>query len=96
MGNRTRVSYCFLTPEDYDLTSINRFIVGFSCVPLTAFLPSMIGKCIYTLPVWYLTSCMNIVTDFMIFLIPVFPVLKLQMGSKQKGMLLGLFCLGFL
>ncbi|KAF2017379.1 hypothetical protein BU24DRAFT_149608 [Aaosphaeria arxii CBS 175.79] len=71
------------------------FIVGFSCTPLTSFLPSMEGKCIYTLPVWYLTSCMNIVTDFVVFLIPVIPVLKLHMGSKQKGMLLGLFCLGF-
>lgn len=74
---------------------VQEFIVGFSCIPLTAFLPSMAGKCIPSLPVWYLTSSMNIVTDFMIFLIPVFPVVKLQMGSKQKGMLLGLFCLGF-
>jgi len=31
---------------------IQEFIVGFSCTPLTVFSTSMIGKCIYTLPVW--------------------------------------------
>jgi hypothetical protein len=81
----------------YTLANGNgRFIVGFSCTPLTAFVPGMVGKCIYTLPVWYLTSCMNIVTDFMIFAIPIVPVIKLRIGNKQKGLLLALFCLGFL
>lgn len=91
---------------------IQEFIVGFSCTPLTAFATSMVGKCIYTLPVWCkqnylllcerglifsdLTSCMNILTDFMVFIIPIVPVLKLQMRTRQKLLLLALFCLGFL
>lgn len=90
---------------------VQEFIVGFSCTPLTAFATSMVGKCIYTLPIWCkqnsllreceltssdLTSCMNILTDFMVFVIPIVPVLKLQMRTRQKLLLLALFCLGFL
>ncbi|KAF2689367.1 hypothetical protein K458DRAFT_462316 [Lentithecium fluviatile CBS 122367] len=71
------------------------FIVAFACTPLENFEPKMTGKCIYSLPVWYLTSSMNIVTDFLIFIIPIIPVLKLQMGVKKKALLLCLFCLGF-
>ncbi|KAF2005227.1 hypothetical protein P154DRAFT_355700 [Amniculicola lignicola CBS 123094] len=74
---------------------VQEFIVSFSCMPLTAFTPKMVNKCIDSLPVWYLTSCMNIVTDFIIFAIPVVPVAKLQMRARQKVLLLGLFCLGF-
>ncbi|KAF2712012.1 hypothetical protein K504DRAFT_363733, partial [Pleomassaria siparia CBS 279.74] len=74
---------------------IQEFIVGFSCTPLTTFSTSMVGKCIYTLPVWYLTSVMNIITDFMVFTIPVYPVVKLQMRMRQKMLLLALFGLGF-
>ncbi|KAF2740976.1 hypothetical protein EJ04DRAFT_419179, partial [Polyplosphaeria fusca] len=74
---------------------IQEFIVALSCMPLETVVPSMAGKCIWTLPVWYLTSCMNIATDFGIFVIPIFPVFKLQMRTRQKVLLLGLFCLGF-
>ncbi|KAF2639176.1 hypothetical protein P280DRAFT_55674 [Massarina eburnea CBS 473.64] len=71
------------------------FLVAFCCAPLSIFFPVMVGHCIYQLPVWYLTSILNIVTDFMIFIIPVSPVLKLQLRVGQKIMLLCLFCLGF-
>ncbi|ORY07925.1 hypothetical protein BCR34DRAFT_630871 [Clohesyomyces aquaticus] len=71
------------------------FLLALSCIPLSIIAPNMVGKCIYTLPIWYLTSSMNIATDFMIFSVPVPPVLKLQMRSKQKIMLCGLFGLGF-
>lgn len=73
-----------------------RFIVAFSCIPLTYILPHMADKCIYTLPVWYLTSVMNIVTDFMIFGIPIIPVVRLRVGRSRKYLVLCLFCLGFL
>ncbi|PSN69649.1 hypothetical protein BS50DRAFT_446823, partial [Corynespora cassiicola Philippines] len=45
--------------------------------------------------VWYTTSSMNIVTDFMIFIVPIPPIFKLQMWTRQKLALIGLFCLGF-
>lgn len=56
----------------------------------------MANKCIYTLPVWYLTSAMNIVTDFLIFGIPIIPVIRLRISRSKKYLLLCLFCLGFL
>ncbi|KAF2749001.1 hypothetical protein M011DRAFT_475753 [Sporormia fimetaria CBS 119925] len=71
------------------------FLVGFACTPLTIFKPHMKGKCIYSLPIWYLTSGMNIVTDFLIFGIPIHPVLQLRISKRKKLLLLGLFCLGF-
>lgn len=71
------------------------FVVAFSCIPLTSILPHMADKCIYTLPVWYLTSAMNIVTDFLIFGIPVIPVIQLRISRSKKYLLLCLFCLGF-
>lgn len=73
-----------------------RFIVGFSCIPLVVFLPKMTDKCIYSLPVWYLTSAMNILTDFIIFFIPIVPVCRLRISSQKKILLLFLFSLGFL
>jgi len=56
----------------------------------------MRGNCIYTLPVWYLTSSMNILTDFITFIVPIAPVLKLKLRLRQRLLLLCLFCLGFL
>jgi hypothetical protein len=63
---------------------------------MISFLPKMADKCIYTLPVWYLTSSMNILTDFMIFVIPIVPVLRLRISTRKKILLLCLFSLGFL
>ncbi|KAF2466018.1 uncharacterized protein BDR25DRAFT_238612 [Lindgomyces ingoldianus] len=71
------------------------FLAGLACSPLAAIVPKMADKCISPLPIWYLTSSMNIVTDFMIFVIPVPSVLKLQMRTRQKLLLCALFCLGF-
>jgi hypothetical protein len=65
-------------------------------MPLENFAPNMKGKCIYTLPVWYLTSSMNIFTDFITFIVPMAPVGKLQLRLRQRVLLLCLFCLGFL
>ncbi|KAH8723286.1 hypothetical protein GQ44DRAFT_774116 [Phaeosphaeriaceae sp. PMI808] len=70
-------------------------LLGLACVPLELIIPKMADKCLSTLPIWYLTSSMNIVTDFMIFIVPVPAVIKLHMGKRQKILLCGLFCLGF-
>lgn len=43
-----------------------------------------------------LNGVMNVVTDFAIFAIPVWPVMQLQMPRRRKAQLLGVFCLGFL
>jgi hypothetical protein len=39
---------------------------------------------------------MSMATDILIFSIPIPSVLKLQLPLKQRIMVLGIFCLGFL
>jgi len=72
------------------------FLVGFACIPVSIFDPTRAGKCIETIIVWYLTSVMNIVTDFIIFLTPMKAIKNLQLQTRQKILVASIFCLGFL
>lgn len=71
-------------------------LLGLSCIPLSVIISRMAGRCINTLPIWYLTSTMNIVTDFIVLIIPLPSIVKLQLAKKQKILLICLFSLGFL
>lgn len=69
----------------------------FSCKPISGFWRTDIGAvCLPSLPVWYLNAAGNIVTDVIIFALPVPIVWKLQMPRSQRLSLIGVFCLGFL
>lgn len=46
--------------------------------------------------VYNLNGVLNVVSDFVIFAIPIWPVLQLQMPLRRKAHLLVVFCLGFL
>ncbi len=72
------------------------FLVVFACFPVSIFVPSLADKCIYSLIVWYLTSIMNIVTDFIIFTVPIPAIRNLRLPLRQKILVMSLFCLGFL
>lgn len=67
------------------------------CSPVSAFWdPEVPGKCLNQLAIWYVMASINLVSDFVIFSMPL-PVIKnLQLPKKQKIMLMGVFCLGFL
>lgn len=72
-------------------------ILSLSCLPLTNIIPSMKGKCLPVDPTWYLSSAMNIFTDFVIFLIPIPNLITLRTTNRrQKALLLVVFGLGFL
>ena len=71
-------------------------LVGFACTPIPDLYPERKGHCIQSEVVWYLTSVMNIVTDFIIFVTPIPAIKSLQLRRKQKIMVGGIFCLGFL
>lgn len=71
-------------------------LLGLACTPVAVFFPSREAICINTLTVWYLTSVMNIVTDFLVFLIPMPAIRALQLRRKQKILVTSVFCLGFL
>ncbi|KAK4147793.1 uncharacterized protein C8A04DRAFT_33899 [Dichotomopilus funicola] len=70
-------------------------LLGICCIPITAFVPSMTGKCLDTLPVWYFSSVLNIAIDFLIFAVPLPCVYGMTMHSNQKMMIFSVFCLGF-
>lgn len=67
------------------------------CTPVAAFWDrSVEGTCLNQLTIWYVMASVNLVTDFIIFSMPL-PVIKsLQLPRKQKLMLTVVFCLGFL
>ncbi|TDZ22500.1 hypothetical protein Cob_v004690 [Colletotrichum orbiculare MAFF 240422] len=71
-------------------------LLGTSCLPMAAIVPSTASFCLDTLPVWYFSSAMSMATDVMIFCIPLPSVFRLKLPAKQKALLCGVFSLGFL
>lgn len=73
-------------------------IVIFTCTPIETFwLGKEVtgGKCMPNLPFWYINAAGNIVTDVMIFIIPLPALGSLNLRKQQKLALIGVFCLGF-
>ncbi|KAJ4389543.1 hypothetical protein N0V93_007013 [Gnomoniopsis smithogilvyi] len=66
------------------------------CTPVAFFWDSSLqGTCLNQLAIWYVMAAINLVTDFVIFSLPL-PVIKsLQLPKRQKALLMGVFCLGF-
>ena len=75
---------------------VQAVLLGLSCLPIGYIVPSMATICLDTLPIWYFSSGMSMATDILIFAIPIPSVLKLQLPLKQRIVVLGIFCLGFL
>jgi hypothetical protein len=71
-------------------------LLGLSCLPLAVMVPSMADKCLNTVPVWYTSQTLNVVTDFIIFSVPLPYVYKLTMPKREKVLVFGIFSLGFL
>lgn len=67
------------------------------CTPVDAFWDTSVqGKCLNQLAIWYVMAAINLVTDFVVFSLPLPVVKSLQLPKRQKIMLMGVFCLGFL
>lgn len=66
------------------------------CYPVAAFWDTSVeGQCLNQLAIWYVMAAVNLITDFVVFSLPL-PVIKgLQLPRRQKAMLMGVFCLGF-
>lgn len=75
---------------------ITEILVGLACVPVALFIPSRADECIEASIVWYLTSAVNIVTDFLVLIVPIPATWALQLRRRQRLMLTCLFGLGFL
>ena len=67
------------------------------CHPVAKFWNSSLeGHCISQLGVWFSNATLNILTDAMIFLLPMPALKKLQLPTRQKYGLMGVFALGVL
>ncbi|KAF2225704.1 hypothetical protein BDZ85DRAFT_294173 [Elsinoe ampelina] len=74
------------------------FSTVFQCTPVPYAYDKRIngGHCINLSASWYANATFNIISDFVITLLPMPVVSKLQMKTREKLMLCGLFALGFL
>lgn len=79
------------------LWSISQLLVViFTCTPVHKFwLPDTPGTCIPNLPFWYANAAGNIVTDIIIFVLPLPPLSRLKLRRGQKYGLIAVFSLGF-
>ena len=76
---------------------VQLFTAIFTCVPIAAMWDSSVkARCINRLAVWYTNAAVNIVTDLVVFTLPLPLLGSLKLPTKQKAVLLGVFCLGFL
>ncbi len=75
---------------------VQDLVLGLTCVPLSFLIPSTASWCLDTLPLWYFSSAMSIASDAAIFTIPLPSVWNLQLPRKQRLLVFGIFCLGFL
>ncbi|KAK7754475.1 hypothetical protein SLS62_003495 [Diatrype stigma] len=72
-------------------------LLALICIPVASFWDDRIeGKCLNQLVVWYLNASVNLVTDLIVFSMPLPVINRLQLRRYQKNMLWGIFCLGFL
>jgi hypothetical protein len=79
------------------LWSISQLLVViFTCTPIHKFwLADTPGTCIPNLPFWYINAAGNIVTDVIVFVLPLPALGRLNLRKSQKIGLIGIFCLGF-
>lgn len=72
------------------------FLLSLVCIPVAAFWdPTVEGRCLPFLLIWYVMAGVNLVTDFAIFSLPLPVINSLQLPRRQKMMLLIVFGLGF-
>lgn len=78
--------------------SLSQVFVGiFICTPVQGFWDTTIeSKCIPNIPQWYINAAGNIITDVAVFLLPLPAIWGLTLAKRQKALLMGIFCLGFL
>lgn len=73
------------------------FLQSLMCLPVAAFWdPTIGGRCLDRLLIWYINASVNLATDFIVFSLPLPLISRLQLRRPQKIMLFLIFCLGFL
>lgn len=75
---------------------VQSILVSFACVPMSVIRPSLADKCLDSLTIWYVAAGINIVTDFIVWLLPLPLIQSLQLPMRQKTLLCMVFGLGLL
>ncbi|KAJ4417854.1 hypothetical protein N0V82_005911 [Gnomoniopsis sp. IMI 355080] len=73
---------------------VQSILVAFACVPMSIIHPALAGKCLDSLTIWYIAAGINIVTDFIVWLLPLPLIQSLQLPMRQKALLCMVFGLG--
>ncbi|KAK0631316.1 hypothetical protein B0T14DRAFT_532138 [Immersiella caudata] len=94
-GGRTRIVCLYLLVFLALWGVTQSVLVAFACVPTSLFIPSQVPVCLDSLSIFYLTSIMNIITDFIIFSVPLPAIRSLHLPPRQKILVTSIFCLGF-
>lgn len=92
---RRIILVCMVLITGWSLSQL--FISIFTCTPIHRFWDRTVttGSCIAAIPQWYINAGGNIITDIIIFLLPM-PVLKnINLRRPQKIIVMGIFSLGF-
>lgn len=74
------------------------FTSVFSCVPVHAYwhvLEQAKAKCIPTMILWYVNAAFNILCDFLVAVVPIRAIWKLQIPVQQRLALLGILTIGW-
>ncbi|KAJ8114955.1 hypothetical protein OPT61_g3276 [Boeremia exigua] len=66
----------------------------FACVPVHAFWTKEPAHCIDQFAMWFTNAAINITTDFIIIILPMPVIRRLQLGKRQKSALIGIFAVG--
>ncbi|KAM5357349.1 hypothetical protein ACJZ2D_016360 [Fusarium nematophilum] len=77
--------------------ALSQVLVGiFICWPVQGFWDKTLdARCISNQPQWYINAAGNILTDVMVFLLPIPAIRSLRLPRNQKFILAGIFSLGF-
>ncbi|KAH7406368.1 hypothetical protein DE146DRAFT_777507 [Phaeosphaeria sp. MPI-PUGE-AT-0046c] len=72
------------------------FLTLFQCKPIQSYwlIQSPVRDCLDVSTLYYTTSCLNILTDFIIFLWPAKDLASVQISLRQRITLITMFCLG--
>lgn len=71
--------------------------IFFQCNPIAKLWnPFLEGSCVHAYDLYLWNTILNVVTDFLVLLVPIPMLRKLQIPKKQKWGLAGLFAIGSL
>ena len=78
-------------------TIMECFLLTLICIPVAKFWDSSIeGRCLDSLSIWYVMASFNLISDVLLFVLPLPAIRSLQLPRRQKWTLTIVFGLGIL